>query len=217
MALFNLKDYTVAEHAFFAIGCLLWVFTYVIVIRNIRRDKFVEIPIVAVCANFAWEFLWSFVFITDMGELYVWGYRIWFFLDCFIVYGLFRYGVKQVAQPLLVKNYHLIVAASIAAWGVMLYYYIDLYDMPFTKMGANSGYVLNVMMSALFITLFLRLDQPSAFSYLSAWFKGIGTILISIFCFLHFKDGFLLSMCVVTGILDVLYIMLVHNYRKKLA
>ncbi|MFL5754110.1 MAG: hypothetical protein ACJ76F_11930 [Bacteroidia bacterium] len=209
--LFNLIDYTIADHVFFATGCLLWVFTYVIVIRNIVKMKFVEIPIVAVCANFAWEFLWSFVFRTDMGELYIWGYRIWFFLDCFIVFGLFRYGVKQVSLPLIAKYYSLITAACIAAWGVMLYYYIKIYDEPFTHMGANSGYILNVMMSALFITLFLRMKQPQSFSLLSAWFKGVGTILITIFCFLHFKDGFLLSMCIVTGILDIIYISMLHR------
>lgn len=204
---FNLQDYTVADHAFFAIGCLLWVFTYIIVIRSIVKKQFVEIPVVAVCANFAWEFLWSFVFTTDMGKLYVWGYRIWFALDCFIVVGLFLYGSKQVALPAIKKHFQLITAACIAAWGVMLYYYILLYDMPFTHMGANSGYVLNVMMSALFITLYLRMqNQKDLFSTLSAWFKGLGTILITIFCFLHFTDGFLLSMCVVTGILDILYI-----------
>lgn len=209
--LFNLKDYTIADHVFFAVGCLLWVFTYIIVIRNIIKKQFVEIPLVAVCANFAWEFLWSFFFRTDMGELYVWGYRIWFFLDCFIVYGLFKYGVKQVVHPLFIKYYHIIVALCIASWGALLYYYIDKWDAPVTHMGANSGYILNVMMSALFITFFLRYNQPGSFSYLSGWFKGVGTILITIFCFLHFTDGFLLSMCVITGILDIIYIYLLHK------
>ncbi len=214
--LFNLKDYTVADHVFFASGCLLWVFTYVIVIRNIIKKQFVEIPLVAVCANFAWEFLWSFVFKTDMGELYVWGYRIWFFLDCFIVYGLFKYGVKQVALPLIAKYYSLVTAICILSWGVMLYFYIKLWDAPVTHMGANSGYILNVMMSALFITFFLRYNQPGSFSYLSAWFKGVGTILITVFCFLHFTDGFLLSMCVITGILDVIYIYLLHKNHSPI-
>ncbi len=204
--LFNLKDYTVADHIFFATGCLLWVFTYVIVIRNIIKKQFVEIPVIAICANFGWEFLWSFVFRTDMGELYVWGYRIWFFLDCYIVYGLFRYGVKQVSIPVIEKYFSIITTFCIVSWTVILYYYIKLYDIPFTHMGANSGYVLNVMMSALYITSFLRVSQPGSFSYVSAWFKGIGTLLITIFCFLHFSDGFLLSMCVVTSVLDTGYI-----------
>ena len=215
-SLFNLKDYTIADHVFFATGCLLWVFTYIIVIRGIIKNKFVEIPLVAICANFAWEFLWSFVFKTNMGELYVWGYRIWFALDCYIVFGLFRYGVQQVSFQILRTHFAAITASCILAWGVMLYYYIKIYDAPFTHMGANSGYVLNVMMSALFITFYLRMDEPNRFSPYSAWFKGVGTILITVFCFLHFTDGFLLSMCVVTGILDVFYIALMYVKNSRL-
>lgn len=210
-SLFNIKDYTIADHVFFASGCLLWVFTYVIVIRNIIKKQFVEIPLIAICANFAWEFLWSFVFRTDMGELYVWGYRIWFALDCYIVFGLFRFGMKQVSIPVLKEYFSVITALCILAWTAMLYYYIKLYDVPFTHMGANSGYVLNVMMSGLFITLFLRMQQFHSFSFLSAWFKGVGTVLITVFCFLHFRDGFLLSMCIVTTLLDIAYIFLLHR------
>jgi hypothetical protein len=204
--LLNLTDYTALEHLFFSVGCLGWVFTYLIVIRNIIRHRFVEVPVVAVCANFAWEFLWSFVFLTDMGLLYVWGYRIWFFLDCFIVFGLFRYGMKQYALKAFARHHFWIVLVTLLAWFVMLYYFILGYDVNVTGMGANSGYVLNVMMSALYIPLLMRLDSREVFSYAAAWFKGVGTLLISIFCFLHFTDGFLLAMCLVTAGLDAVYI-----------
>ena len=210
-SLFNLTDYTVTDHVFFAIGCLLWVFTYVIVIRNIVKKRFIEIPIMAICANFGWEFLWSFVFHTDMGELYVWGYRIWFFMDCYIVYGLFKYGVKQVSIPVIKNYFSIITTFGLLAWGIILYFYIKLYDAPFTHMGANSGYVLNVMMSALYITFFLKTNQRDGFSLLAAWLKGVGTLLITVFCFLHFNDGFLLSMCIVTTLLDLVYIFLLQR------
>ena len=211
----NLKNYTVAEHVFFALGCLLWVFTYVIVIKNIRKIQFVEIPLMAVLANYSWEFLWSWVFKTDMGELYVWGYRIWFFLDCFILYGLFKYGIKQVAEDLLKKTYYFNLIFGLASWMFILYFYIKLYDLPYSHMGAFSGYILNVMMSALYITFFLRMKQPSYFSYLSSWFKGVGTLLITVFCFLHFSDWFLLSMCIVTSLLDLFYIFIFSTKRTN--
>ena len=211
----NLKDYTIAEHICFATGCLLWVVVYIIVIRNIIKHKYIEVPVVAVCANVCWEFLWSFVFTTDMGSLYVWGYRIWFFLDCYIVYGMLRYGYKQMVVDQL-KSYHVAIAISwIAAWMGMLYFYILYYDAPITKMGANSGYVLNVMMSALYIPLLLRQHSTYYFSKLAGWSKGVGTFLITIFCFLHFKDGFLLSMCVVTTILDLIYIIMIPRLQLK--
>jgi hypothetical protein len=209
----NLADYTVTQHIFFALGCLLWVFTYVIVIRGIRKNDFIDIPLIAVTANFAWEFLWSFVFITDMGSLYMWGYRIWFFLDCFIVFGLFRDGYKQIGIAALRDKSKLIIAFGIACWVLMLYYYIKNYDFPVSHNGVYSGYIINVMMSALYIPMLLRLGDSQQFSKWAGWLKGVGTLLISVFCVLKYNDGFLLSMCAVTALLDAVYIYLVMRNK----
>ncbi|MFC0875353.1 hypothetical protein ACE01N_02100 [Saccharicrinis sp. FJH2] len=205
----NLEDYTVLQHILFALGCLLWVFTYIVVLKVIKKSAFIEIPLIAVTANFAWEFLWSFVFMTNMGLLYVWGYRIWFFLDCFIVFNLFRYGFKQIELPSLRKRAVLIIASGIASWFLILFFYIKNYDHPISHNGAYSGYILNVMMSAMYVPLLLRLSRTQPFNVWAAWLKGVGTLLISAFCFLRYTDGFLLSMCAVTTILDATYIYLI--------
>lgn len=213
--LINLENYTILEHLLFATGCLLWVFTYIIIINKIRKEQFVEIPIIAICSNFCWEFIWSFLFTTDMGELYVWGYHLWFILDCYIVYGLFKYGIKQVDIQSIKNNYTRIISAVLLGWFLLLYYFIKIYDEPITHMGANSGYAINLMMSALYIILILRVKTLNGFSYIAGWLKGVGTFLISIFCFLHFTDPFLLNMCVITGILDIVYISIFTIRRKE--
>ncbi len=210
----NLTNYTAAEHLFFAAGCALWVVVYLLVIGKIRRAQFIEIPLVAVCANFVWEFLWSWVFRTDMGLLYVWGYRLWFFLDCFIVYGLFQYGYRQITQENLRQQARLLIVVALACWAPMLYFYIRNYDYPLSHNGAYSGYILNVMMSALYIPALLRVRDLGLFSLPSAWSKGVGTLLISVFCFLHFNDWFLLSMCLVNTVLDAAYIVLFYRLKK---
>ena len=209
---FNTVDYTVPEHICFAVGCFMWVVVYLIIIRNIHRIKFIEIPMVAICANFAWEFLWSWVFMTDMGLVYVWGYRIWFFLDCYIVYSVFRLGYKQLVS--LPKSFGKgIMTGGLIASFFMLYFYIKIYDAPMSHMGAYSGYVLSVLMSALFISLLIRKKDVSLFSEANAWLKFLGTFLVTVFCFMHFTDWFLLSMGVVTAVLDVFY--LTFYYRLK--
>ncbi|MBC7889087.1 MAG: hypothetical protein H7Z13_14525 [Ferruginibacter sp.] len=209
----NLKDYTPAEHIFFGTGCFLWIVVYYYTIRNIKKKQFIEVPFITVCGNIAWEFLWSWIFITNMGSLFVWGYRIWFFLDCFIVYGLFRYGYKQISIPALSKKSVPLIIFSVLSWGVMLYFYIKNYDAPISKMGAYSGFILNILISGLYITQFLRLNSPNLFSLPIAWCKGVGTLLISVFCFLHFSDWFLLSMCILNALLDGLYIYIFLNYK----
>jgi hypothetical protein len=215
-SLFNLTDYTPIQHVFFAVGCLLWVFTYIGVIRNLKKNAFIEIPLIAVTANFAWELLWSFYFITNMGNLYVWGYRIWFFLDCFIVYGLWKNGYKQLETVLEQSYAKLIIVLSFACWIPLLFFYIKNYDYPVSHNGLYSGYILNVMMSGIFISFYLRNSTNRPFITLSgAWLKGLGTFFISICCFLKYDDWFLLSMCLVNTILDGVYIYLIYRLRKN--
>ncbi|NIJ52764.1 transmembrane-type terpene cyclase [Dyadobacter arcticus] len=214
-SLLNLKDYTVLELATFGVGCFLWIIVYFFTLKSIHKHKFIEIPVVTVWGNIVWEFLWSWVFVPDIGSLFAWGYRIWFFMDCFIVIGAFLYGQRQMNLPIFVKNFKLLSILGILAWIPLLYYYIDIYDYPLSKMGAYSGYILNIIISALYVTMSLRMNQWKMFSYPAAWCKGVGTLLISVFCFLHFTDGFLLTMCVITGVLDAFYIYLFARERSN--
>jgi hypothetical protein len=208
----NTTDYTPLELALFALGCLGWVVVYLIVAKNIIRHHFVEIPWAAVAANVAWEFVWSFVYETNMGRLFGLGYEIWFFLDVFIVYGVYRYGTNQLSNPKSLPFLRPALVFGIVAWTVLLYFLRkEGYD---TITGAISGYILNVMMSALYIVHFLGRGDKEPFSYVAAWSKFFGTGLISVFCFLYWPDKwFLLSMCVIAAVLDVAYIVLFTRSR----
>ncbi len=214
-SIINLKDYTPVEHILFFLGCVAWVIIYVNVIRRMHTLKYIEIPIMAVCANISWEFIWSFLFETNMGALYVWGYRLWFFLDCYILYGLLKYGSKQLVQETFQKHFHLIVGVLIACWSFMLYFYIKIYDYPISHMGAFSGYIINWMMSILFITLYTRTADKSVFSLTNNWLKLIGNLGISTFCFLKFDDWFLFSVIIVNTLLDVLYLFMQLRSEKQ--
>lgn len=214
--LLNLRDYTPLELITFGLGCFLWIVVYFYTLRNIFRCQFVEIPLVTILGNIVWEFLWSWVFVTDMGSLFMWGYRIWFFMDCVIVYGAFRYGYKQISIPALARSTPALMVFGIAAWFPALYYYIERYDAPISHMGAYSGYILNVLISITYIPLALRLGDWTRFSYPASWCKAVGNLLINIFCFLHFSDGFLLSLCVLTTIFDVIFLYLFIQARRHL-
>jgi hypothetical protein len=216
-SLLNLRDYTPLELITFGVGCFLWIVVYYHTLRNIFRQQFVEIPLVTICGNIVWEFLWSWVFVTDMGDLFMWGYRIWFFMDCLIVYGAFRYGHKQISITLLNRITPTLMALGIVAWTPVLYFYIKIYDAPISHMGAYSGYILNVMISATYLPMALRLNNWSLFSYPASWCRMVGNLLINVFCFLHFTDGFLLSLCVLTTVFDVLFIYLFLESRRRSA
>ncbi len=217
MGWLNTDDYTVLELVLFAVGCFGWVIAYVEILRKIRKYRFVEIPAAAVVANIAWEFVWGFLYTTNMGMLFAWGYRIWFFLDVFIVYCLYRYGAKQVDTPEIKRFFAPIVTFGIVAWGVAIYFFIgDGYD---TEYGAISGYILNAMMSALYIVLILqRANNLEAFSLVVAWSKGLGTAILTVFnVMVRGDDSLLMMLCFATLVLDAAYVIVFYALRRQQA
>jgi hypothetical protein len=211
----NTAKYTMPQLVLFLVGCFGWVVAYVAVLMKIRKYRYVEIPANAVVANIAWEFVWGFLYRTDMGRLFVWGYRAWFFLDVFIVYCLFRDGSKQVVSPVLRRYFRPATAIAILSWGVAIYTFVgEGYDTPY---GAISGYLLNVMMSALYIVLFVNQGEVRLFSGVVAWSKMLGTALLSLFNYMvKGDDSFLMTLCLVTLLLDLLYLAVFH-YTKAIA
>ena len=212
-ALLNFDAYTPGQMLLYGVGCFGWVIFYGFVVRDILRKKFVEIPAPSVVTNISWEFVWGFLFAPDMGQLFVWGYRVWFVLDVFITYSLFKYGHKQVRSPILKKYFRPAAAVGIPIWTLAIYFFVAQgFDTP---TGLTSGYILNVIIAVLYILLILRHPTLSDFSYMVAWSKMLGTALASVFCFIVLSDKpFLLTMCVVCFIVDSTYIAVFH-WRLK--
>jgi len=210
--LVNTAEYSTPALLFFAAGGLAWALAYMGVLREIVRRKFVEIPATAVAGNIAWEFTWGIVHRTDLGALFVWGYRTWFLLDVFIVWGLLRYGVRHLATPRLRDYFRLAVVLAILAFTATLYLLVRQgYD---TSTGLVSGYMVTLMMSALYIPQFFRERDRAPYSPFVAWCKLLGNGLVIGFCVLVYPENrFLLTLCAVTLVLDVYYVYLFHTRR----
>jgi hypothetical protein len=210
---FNTAQYSVPLLVLFGVGCFGWVVAYVAIVRKAIHNRFLEIPAGAVVANIAWEFVWGFLFPNELGRFFSWGYRVWFFFDLAIVYLLFRYGDQQVELPELKAVFKPACLFGIAAWAVGLYFFVaEGYD---TGYGAISGYILNTMMSALYVVLILRHGHLVDFSLVVAWSKMLGTALLSVFNFIvQPGNPYLLLLCLLTLALDLLYIAIFYALRS---
>ncbi|MEO7766524.1 MAG: hypothetical protein ABIS01_03825 [Ferruginibacter sp.] len=209
----NTRDYTTAQLILFGIAALYWVWVYIAVIIDIKKYKFVGIPVLAVCSNIAWEFLWSFKFYTNMGSLFEWGYRAWFVLDVFIFISIIRYGKIQFSNTWLQKKFIAIICFTFFAWVAAIYAFTIEYTDP---IGAISAYLVNAHMSALYIFMILKFPAEKSLSISTAWHKMLGTALTSVFCFWVFPNAyFMLTMTVITFILDIAYIYLVASLKRK--
>lgn len=207
----NFCDYSMAEIVLVLAGTVLWNIGYFIIIRDGLRNKYIEMPYLAGASNIAWEFAWSFLLVTDMGKLFVWGLRIWFFMDVFIFYLLLKYGDKQISNA-SVKKYFKAILISVCLYWIPIFYYMytDGYD---TSMGATSAYLITVEMGALYIFTFLSRPSGSHFSYLNAWLMFVGNALMSVFVFIHYPNQhFLALLCIAVFILDLIYVLLLRKY-----
>lgn len=208
----NICKYTVPELAILFVGTLFWVIVYYIVIRGGFKNKYVEMPVPAAASNLAWEFSWAFLYITDLGSIFVWGLRVWFFMDLFIFYAILKYGTRQLAIPQVIKYFKPIEILSVIGWVIAFYYFIkEGYD---TSMGATSAYIITVIMALLYIVFFLSSNYQHCYSFTAAWCKMAGNTLMSVFVILHYKELiFLQFLTVIVFILDLIYVIL--TYRRK--
>ncbi len=213
--LVNLTDYTMFSIVTFLAGCLVWGVVYIAIIRDVIKTKLLGIPAAAVCGCFAWEINWGLIYHTDMGNLFQWMYFMWFFLDCFIVFCMFRYGKKQIVIE-GVKKYFVVSAASyLAIWFVIFYLFIgEGYDDSF---GALTGYLINIHMSLFYVAQ--KLKQPEfGTSRLVAVGKFIGTGLCTFACFQRYPDHkLLMASIIIFALIDIVYIIMVYKGPKHVA
>jgi hypothetical protein len=211
----NLDYYTPLQLSFFIGGAVFWIINYIIIVRNIFKLKFVEMPGAVLAANFAWEFLWSWVFQQNMGMVLTIGYRAWFFLDILIVWGFYKYGFKQVEESMQ-KQYKLFFTFGILAWTLFIYVFVvQGLDNP---IGAPSAYVSNLLISGLYITQFYRLKNKSVLSFTAAWTKGLGTGLVTVMCVLRWPENhWVIIMGALCFIMDCYYTYIMYNYKRTIS
>ncbi len=197
-------------------GFVVWGLAYVFVIRAILKTQFVEVPIIAVCGNVTWEILWGFFFPNDMGRLLTLLYQAGGLLDVFILLSLFRFGHKQVANVAVRAALKPLICTALVCWAAL---YIAFraagYDLP---LGSNSAYLVNLVMSAVYILYAIGYPQVQLFSIATGWMKGIGTAMVTVFVFITYPDNvFVQTMGIVCAILDAIYMAVLYRRQHALS
>lgn len=221
----NFKDYTNFQLSIALIGSILWVAVYAFLIRDTIKKKYVEMPFFIACGNFAWEILYAYFFddYINLGEVYVWGYRAWFFLDILIFVLIIKYAKKQVDNQWIIKNFTVINLSLLAFFFIFFYAWIKvgfdntpIHGDGSVKLGATSAYMLNFGITILYITQFFRKNKTIRFSKAMAWCKGIGTGLFTILFWQVDPENYLvkiLGILVLAG--DSIYIGLLYKYQPR--
>lgn len=142
-------------------------------------------------------------------------YAAWFFIDVAIFYLVLRYGSKQTDIPLL-KRYWVpmcffLFACSAAFFGTYVGEGLDVGST------IQSAYICQLPISFLYIPLMVRQKSLVGYSMWTAWTRTLGTGLIGVFAFMRYPDHpFLLSMAVISTVVDFIYIYLFTQRRRQL-
>jgi hypothetical protein len=209
----NFKDYTSSQLIWNGVGCFFWVIAYAALVRNSIKTKFVEMPFLIAAGNISWEFIWSVFYTPDTGRLFALSYQGAFILDIFIFAMVFKYGAKQIDIPLLKKHFSWILIGLLIIWVPLNYLFV--YQGFDTSIGANSGYILNLIISLIYPISYLR-NNPKYYSTTLAYCKFIGTGCITVSMFLIYPENyFVQTLGVACFILDLSFAIMVKKNNKK--
>lgn len=211
------NGYTSFEMILFFTGLISWVYAYYHIIQQARRYAFCDMPTIIAPANFAWEILWSFYFIGDFGAPFQWGCRIWFAMDIIINYFAFRYGHKTIPNVAAKKQVPALWLISFFGWLFIVYFLAE--DGTDNRLGVQSALMINVVMSALYINNLLNFPEyrGKGMSLMVAIGKMLGTGVISVASIIHWeKNGFLITLGLMSLILDVIYVYLFLHYQPEI-
>lgn len=210
-------------HPYFLIGvvgCALWTVAYALLIRRSYLYKVTTLPILAICLNFTWEVMAVFILPNPsiIWTVLEWS---WLVLDVALVYLLFQYGKASLRFTALRPYFHpLLVLTLLLCLIGQLCFVLTFGDL----LGFIDAFVINLVMSALFIAMFFEHGpRYPGLSYSAAWLKMVGTACTSIQCAVLLPEirpdvpswSFLYFLFILIFVLDAAYVALLHTARRQ--
>lgn len=189
---------------------LFWIITYILIIIRGFQDKKYGMPMVAICANISWEFIFLFIFPhDDLQKLIT---STWFVLDIiimiqYLVFGRWEFK-KNTSAKLFYSSFFITLGISFL---IIIAMTLEFNDVE----GKYAAFSQNLMMSGLFISLLLNRGNSSGQSIYIAVFKMLGTLLTSIAFFLFFRTYLITILSVAIFIYDWIYIVLLWKVNRK--
>jgi hypothetical protein len=126
---------------------VLWTLAYLLIIRRGFLDRTYGMPLVALCANLSWEFIFSFVYPHDLPQRAV--NVVWLSFDLVILLQLLLYGPREFADLPRRAFYAVLALVLATSFGAVLAVTYELGDFD----GVYSAFGQNLMMSVLFIAM----------------------------------------------------------------
>jgi hypothetical protein len=96
----------------------IWILTYIFIISKGFKDKTYGMPLIALCANISWEFIFSFIF--PYGQLQSFKNYLWFVLETILVAHFLKHGKNEFIQWPSSKLHKLFIFLLAIEFGIIL-------------------------------------------------------------------------------------------------
>lgn len=187
---------------------LFWIITYILIIKRGFQDKKHGMPMVAICANISWEFIFLFIYPTDDRQKII--TSTWFVLDIIILIQYLLFGRKEFKKYISVKLFYPFFFITLGvSFLIIIAMTLEFNDIE----GKYAAFSQNLMMSGLFISLLLSRGNSGGQSIYIAVFKMLGSLLAAIAFFLYFRTSLITILSVAILIYDWIYIVLLRKLR----
>lgn len=200
-----------------------WIIVYEECIRLGFRQKTYAMPFWALALNISWEAIYTYsdIFLDAHGNLegllaaQVIVNIFWVCLDCIILFTYFKYGRKEWPDKISEKYF--------VPWNVLILICSVVLQLVFIKefgfiMAAQySAFLQNLLMSVLFIGLYIKRRNMEGQSLLLAVAKWIGTLAPTLLMGVISFNAVVLAAGIFCSVFDLIYIFLLYKETKKLS
>jgi hypothetical protein len=217
-----------------AVGAICWFVAYILIIRRGFMDKSSAMPLVALCANLSWEFIFSFIHpptncpadmviviegfgrftreITPNAAQEIVNF-VWFVMDLFIVGAYLAYGRRDFTPLLPQRLFYPTFLVGLVMALIIVGTSVQQFD---DCQGLYTAFVMNLIMAILFPIFLLERGSVRGQSFYIAFFKMFGSLGFAIrFYTLNPNSAFLTSQYIFIFLFDLLYLVLIYRQSLK--
>ncbi|MDP9884195.1 hypothetical protein J2W21_001705 [Sinomonas atrocyanea] len=189
-----------------------WTVVYAEAIRIGFTQRTYAIPAAALMLNIAWEWLYAFLDLTGTPGVQGYVNLVWAVADVAIVVTFFRFGYVEFSDRI---GRGVFIVGGVGLLGVSVAVQL-LFLGEFGRSNGEvySAFLQNLLMSGLFVAMFLSRHGARGQSMVIAAAKWLGTLAPTIQLGLLQGRGFVLGIGLLCTVLDLTYIgLLLHAHR----
>lgn len=191
---------------------ICWTIVYTELIYLGFKNKTYGMPSIALALNFTWEAFYSYVSLkNNWGIVQISIITIWFLLNIIIVYTYLKYGIKHFPQNISEKYF--------IPWNIIIFSmpFIIQYSffIEFGKIGAlYSAFLQDLIMSILFINMFVNRTDTKGQNLIIAISKWIGSLAATIFTIVVYANKLCFVLGIFCSLFNIIYIHLLIKGNK---